>query len=120
MEPHPKRILVLDDEPMVAKALGRVLRKHDITISEEVDHALDLLGERTFDLVFCDLMMPNKSGMDFFAEVEKRFPDTTHRIIFMTGGAYTDSAQSFMAKIDNPIISKPFDVYQIRELVKQS
>ena len=68
METTPMQILVLDDEPMVAKTLGRVLKSHQITITEHVEHALEILSERPFDLIFCDLMMPGKSGVDFFNE----------------------------------------------------
>jgi len=63
--------------------------------------------------------MPDKTGMDFYASVSHEFPDLVHSIIFMTGGVFTPGTQSFIDSVTNSVIQKPFDIYEIRLLVKQ-
>ena len=114
----PLRILVLDDDPMVGKSLGRILKMHHVVVTSHVDHALEILGETDFHLIFCDLMMPNRNGMDFFDEVQTRHPTCTDNIVFMTGGAFTTKAESFMRGIRNPCLAKPFEIEHVREFVR--
>ena len=120
METEPKQILILDDEPMIAKVLGRALKPHRVVISERVDNALELFDEQAFDLIFCDLMMPEKTGIDFYQGVVSKNPSRADRIIFMTGGVFTPRAKQFVSEVQNRIITKPFDIEEIRSLVKQT
>lgn len=115
----PTRILIVDDEPMVAKSLSRVLKAHELRIADNVDDALAALREETVDIVFCDMMMPLKTGMDFYTAVADEFPDLCPAIIFMTGGVFTSETRAFIDSITNSVIQKPFDIYEIRLLVKQ-
>ena len=115
------RVLVIDDEPSVARALQRALRGHDVTIALSGREALSLLsGEDAFDLVFCDLMMAEVSGMELFAQVEGQYPQLAERFIFMTGGAFTDRAREFIANIHQPLLEKPFDIQQVQALVSKA
>ena len=117
--PTPLKILIVDDEPMVAKSLGRVLKTHMLRIVDSVDAALVALRDDAADIIFCDMMMPGKTGMDFYASVSHEFPDLVQSIIFMTGGVFTPGTQSFIDSVTNSVIQKPFDIYEIRLLVKQ-
>jgi DNA-binding response OmpR family regulator len=76
-----------------------------------------LAGER-FDAIVCDLMMPEMSGMDFFAELEAFAPEQTAQIILLTGGAFTPRASEFLDHISNPRLFKPFSGNELRELVR--
>ncbi len=66
-----KRILIIDDEPMVANSISRILRKnHRVTSTTSGSEAMQLLsGDPTFDLILCDMMMPSISGMDFVKQI---------------------------------------------------
>lgn len=119
MAVEPQRILVIDDEHMVAKTLGRVLKGHEVTLTETVDHALTLVNERVFDIIFCDMMMPGLGGMDLYLAMARLHPEILNRLVLMTGGAYTSKAQAFMNSVPNHVVYKPFDIMEIRELVKQ-
>jgi nitrogen-specific signal transduction histidine kinase len=112
----PKRILVVDDEPLVARALERTLRGNDVTIALSGKDALAALAGEAFDLVFCDLMMPGVSGMDLYQELR---PDQQERFVFVTGGAFTARAQSFLASIPNRTIDKPLDIKLVRKIVAE-
>jgi CheY-like chemotaxis protein len=120
--PHTSRravVLVVDDEPAVGIAMGRVLRHHEVTVASTAKKALELLdaGKR-FDVIFCDLMMPEMSGMDFYDELTLRFPGVARRVIFVSGGAFTARA-SVSRPGDQRRIDKPFDPHTVRTLVQR-
>jgi len=90
------RLLVIDDEPMILGALRRSLSaEYNVTCVGDGRKALDRLraGER-YALILCDLMMPEMTGMDLFAELEKVAPDQASRMVFVSGGAFTPRAPS--------------------------
>jgi CheY-like chemotaxis protein len=70
------------------------------------------------DVLFCDLMMPEMTGMDLHAEIVRVAPDQAERMVFLTGGAVTTRARDFVAAVPNPVIDKPFDVKRLREIVR--
>jgi signal transduction histidine kinase len=114
------RILVVDDEPNVLKALERALKGHNVTTAQSGQAALDVLeAGPSFDLVFCDLMMADVSGMDIYGQVRRRRPGMEESFIFMTGGVFTQQATDFLASIPNPVVHKPFDLRALRKLVGQ-
>jgi two-component system, NtrC family, sensor kinase len=116
---HP-RILVVDDEPMITSILSRLIGKdHVVFVSHSSVEAKDRLsgGER-FDAILCDLMMPELSGVDLHAEITQFAPDQAAKMIFMTGGAFTDVTRAFLDRVPNPRVEKPFDVGLVREAIR--
>lgn len=113
------KVLVVDDEPAVARSIERVLRsQHDVVVAAEGRDALARIarGER-FDVIFCDMMMPNMSGIDVHQALATAEPDQAKRLIFMTGGAFTPATQLFLDTVANVTITKPFAAAAIRKLV---
>lgn len=113
-------VLIVDDDETVMGALRRVLAAHhELTCVDSAQRALTLLsrGER-FDVVLCDLLMPQVSGMELYAEVARLAPKQAERFVFTTGGAYTPSAQDFLDSVQNPRIEKPFDIDTLVTLVR--
>jgi two-component system cell cycle sensor histidine kinase/response regulator CckA len=114
------RILIVDDEPSVVRALQRALREHDLSVAFSGVEALKVLDSgQGFDIVFCDLMMAQLSGMEVFATVKQRYPQLLERFVFMTGGAFTQQAKDFLAGVTNPVVEKPFDIRALRSLVSR-
>lgn len=113
------RILVVDDEQMIGRTLRRSLAKdHEVHFVDSGAGAMAILEKDSrFDLVLCDLMMPDTSGMDLFAWVERERPELAPRFIFMTGGSFTERSRAFLLKIPNPQVEKPFDTESLRQLV---
>jgi len=113
------RILMVDDEPLVARALGRLLAaEHDVTPVSGARAALDLLGQgERFDAILCDLMMPEMTGMELYAELERAFPHMARRTIFLTGGAFTRAARDFLARLPTGHLEKPPSAAELRRLV---
>lgn len=89
------RVLIIDDEPDVGRAMRRGLSQlHDVTLAQTGAQGLRLLAEHAFDLVLCDLMMPEMSGMEVMRRIRADFPDHADRVVFMTGGAFSEAGSS--------------------------
>jgi CheY-like chemotaxis protein len=73
----------------------------------------------TFDLILCDLMMPEMTGMDLHRELSRVAPDQATRMIFMTGGAFTPAARLFLSDPSREHIEKPFDHVDLRAIVRR-
>jgi signal transduction histidine kinase/BarA-like signal transduction histidine kinase len=119
---EPRRVLIIDDERLVADAIARSLADdNQVEVVTDARQALARLdaGER-YDVVLCDLMMPAMTGMDLYAEVVRRMPKLASRLIFMTGGAFTQRARAFMESVKNPCLEKPLDMGRLRSLVARA
>jgi nitrogen-specific signal transduction histidine kinase/CheY-like chemotaxis protein len=115
------RVLVVDDERIVATAVARMLsRDHDVETEEESTRALERIhgGER-FDVILCDVMMPNLSGVDFYLEIERIAPEELDKIVFLTGGAFVAQAREFLDNVPNLQLEKPFTPETLREMVSR-
>ncbi|HLL24161.1 MAG TPA: ATP-binding protein, partial [Kofleriaceae bacterium] len=115
------RILVVDDEEPLAQALRRFLStEHEVTAVYSAGAALDLVrkGER-YDVVFCDLMMPQVTGMEMHAELVRLAPEQAKSVVFLTGGAFTSAAREFLDQVTNRRLEKPFDLKELRRLVNE-
>ncbi len=113
------RILVVDDDTLVAKALSRLLAEHHEVIAlTSAGDALARLerGER-FDLIFCDLMMPVTTGVEFHDRLRSLAPDQAERTIFITGGAFTEASRKFLETTANDRLEKPFDQHKLKAIV---
>jgi PAS domain S-box-containing protein len=113
------RILAIDDEAIIARSIRRICAgEHEVVALTRAADAVALIerGER-FDVILCDLMMPQMTGMDLHASVAAIDAHQAQRIIFMTVGAFTPRAQSFLEGVENLRIEKPFDPQQLRAVV---
>ncbi len=114
------RVVVVDDEPLVGRSIRRALRHHDVQVFASGKEAIDVLcSEDPCDVVFCDLMMPEMSGMELFRRVAERRPEIASRFVFMTGGAFTQEAREFLKQTHLVCLDKPFELHQIRDLVRE-
>jgi two-component system cell cycle sensor histidine kinase/response regulator CckA len=112
------QILVVDDEPLVLRSIQRSLKGHAVQTATSGRQALQILEScHELDLVLCDVMMPDLSGIDLYAEIGARHPHLLGRVVFMTGGTFTERAHAFRGSISNIFLEKPLDVGRLRELV---
>ncbi len=113
-------VLVLDDEEAVGKALRRVLSaRHQITTFDRARDALaHITSGRRYDAILCDLMMPEMSGAQFHHELERLDPEQAQRVIFMTGGAFTEETRTFLNKVHNPCMDKPLDIPRLLAMLE--
>jgi signal transduction histidine kinase len=114
------RILVVDDEPIVCFSLERLLSTEgEVVALTSARQALALIrsGER-FDIILCDLMMPEMDAPVLYEEIRRIAPAQAERMVFVTGGAFTVRAREFLESVPNPRLVKPFDVEALVELVR--
>jgi len=117
--PRRGKILLVDDEASLGAVAQRMLcSAHDVVFLTSGREALEriLEGER-FDVVLCDLMMPDLTGMDLHAALAAQAPDQAEKMVFMTGGAFTSRARQFLDSLQTPYIEKPFDARQLLRFV---
>ncbi|HEX4337150.1 MAG TPA: ATP-binding protein [Polyangiaceae bacterium] len=101
------RILIVDDDALVARSLARMLRGHELVLSGDGESALWECLSRDFDLILCDLMMPRLDGSGFYKALCEHRPTLAARVIFMTGGAFTSDTRAFLDSVANPCLEKP-------------
>jgi len=124
VEQDPKlhgHVLIVDDEIAFANSLRRLLsNEHVVSIVPNVREALGRVkaGER-YDVILCDLMMPEMTGADLHAALTKAAPDQAMRIIFITGGAFSPSSQRFLENVPNLCFEKPCDIQKLRSSIRQ-
>ena len=76
-----------------------------------------LESDNAFEVILCDLMMPEMTGMQLHEWLVTRHPELSARVVFITGGIFTPKAAEYLAAVDNLQVQKPFDVSELRELV---
>jgi CheY-like chemotaxis protein len=121
--PARRRVLVIDSEPLVRESIAEVLATDvDVTTAGDAREGLRriLSEDRAFDLVLCDLMMPEMTGMELYLEVVRAAPAIASRIIFMTGGVFTPRAKAFLENLGNPCLEKPLRMDKLRSLLSRA
>lgn len=103
------------DSAVVRRTLSS---QHDVVTVTSAKEALEILraGER-FDVILCDVMMPQMTGVELHQQLEREAPDVLDRMIFLTGGAFTEAAREFLERVPNFRLEKPFDQHRLRTLV---
>jgi two-component system cell cycle response regulator CpdR len=110
------RLLIVDDEPLIARGIRRGLRGYEVVIEERAMSALVRLECREpFTWILSDIMMPHMDGVAFYEQVAAVAPAYARRVLFMTGGATDPDADRFLARMIGRVLQKPFS---ITELVK--
>lgn len=117
---RPARILVVDDEPGMLRAVERVLSNdHQVIGTRHSRDALSLAGEFRPDLAIVDIRMPDLDGFELMAQLKARLPGVD--VILMTGSV-DDLDEKLVRAIRSPafyFIQKPFDREVLRTLVER-
>ncbi|MFY0564635.1 two-component regulator propeller domain-containing protein [Archangium lansingense] len=110
------RLLVIDDEPLLLAALSRTLApEHEVAAFRGARPALERLraGER-YSLILCDVMMPEMTGLELYETLVRELPGQAERVVFLTGGAFSEEARAFLATTQRPCLDKPFEPEALR------
>jgi len=114
------RVLVVDDDAAVGAAIQRSFRgRHETKVVTSAAAALALIERgQEFDVILCDVTMPNMNGPQFLAALEKTRPDLASRLALMTGGLSNHpSQQGLRDGMRNPLVDKPFELSTLLALV---
>ena len=121
MAPYPPAtILVIDDEPSVVRALAGLLRRDGYRVSTASNgrHALAQLQVQPYDVIVCDLRMPELDGPAFYAILTRQYPALRQRVIFLTGDTGGEASRTFLTQCGRPWLRKPSAITTIRRTIQ--
>ncbi|MGH9805536.1 MAG: hybrid sensor histidine kinase/response regulator [Candidatus Acidiferrales bacterium] len=118
-QPQGQRILVVDDEPVVAHLIADTLRQqgHAVQVHTDSRRALALACREPFQLIICDIRMPELDGPGFHRLLTQRQPDLARRVLFTTGDTLARETLEFLENARLPYLPKPFHVEELRSMV---
>ena len=113
------KILIIDDERHVGRSLRRILSSHEVELATSGTDGFEKLKSGSYDVVLCDLMMPDITGREIYQRLRDLRPGSESRIVFITGGAFTQDAREFLDSLENPILNKPFEVHALHAVIRE-
>jgi nitrogen-specific signal transduction histidine kinase/CheY-like chemotaxis protein len=109
--PLPKRarVLLIDDDPALRRALKRMLSAHhEVVEGDGGEGGIDALASgQNFDAVLCDLMMPDTDGVAVYDYLAAHRPEMLPKLAFLSGGAFTPRARAFLDQVAHQVVEKP-------------
>jgi PAS domain S-box-containing protein len=117
--PERRRLLIVDDDELVARSLARALRRdHEVVVSSSGAEAMTrLASDDNFNLVLSDIMMSDMGGIELFDRIERDYPDLSGHVMLMTGGLLTDEAKAFQRMHPDRVLTKPIEGGALESLV---
>ncbi len=113
-------VLLLDDEFRMGRVFQRILKERaNVKMATTVRDAWRLVEEQSFDVIFCDVHLPKVSGIDFFRDLVEQKPEQAKRVIFITGGLYSEESQELVREVENPVVYKPFEIKAIEDALDE-
>lgn len=115
------RVLVVDDEALVVDSLQRLLSaEFEIVSTTRAEEALEwITGGESYDVILCDVMMPDLNGVELRRRVEEFAPEQAARMVFVTGGLLLPHVRSMLDDVPNTVLEKPIDIEGLRELIRR-
>ena len=112
------RILVVEDHGDTLQALSRLLTHfgHEISVAEGAQNAQEIIDSKEFDVVLCDIALPDGNGYDLIAEAKRKRPV---KAVAITGfGTVEDIRRGKEAGFDFHLV-KPVDFHELRTVLGQ-
>jgi len=116
------RVLIVDDEERLATTLKLALtHAHDVDVATRGRRAIELISDDSndYDVILCDLMLPDVSGIDVYLAATTRRADLAPRFVFLTGGAFQERTRDFLQSVPNARLEKPFDLDTLERLIAE-
>ncbi len=115
-----KRVLLVDDDRTILRTLTRALAPyHDVTPANGGHEALLKAAQQQFDVIVCDLVMPEMDGVQLIEELCSRYPEYTSRVCVLSGGATTIRTATFVEESGIPQLTKPASVRDLRSMIEE-
>ncbi len=114
---HGPRILVVEDEAALRDLITQILEHLGYGVDTAPDGfaAIPLIGQHDYDVVLCDLRMPQMDGPTLYREIQRIYPEVASRIVFMSAHTNLEEYVPFISEVRAPILGKPFDMKEFRE-----
>jgi CheY-like chemotaxis protein len=116
-----KKCLLIDDDTPMIDLLSKFFVIEGCEVEKALDgkSALEKIGATPFDFIICDVRMQGMDGITFYQKLKERKSSYLKKIIFITGDATSDEIQEFLNSIENPLLKKPFGLYDIKEVIQR-
>jgi DNA-binding response OmpR family regulator len=115
-----KRVLVVEDEPLIAKVCVRTLTAEgfvvDIAVNGKIAH--QWLNNNMYDLCLVDIRTPEMNGMELYRQLKEDHSEMTNRVLFTTGDMINDDIKGFLKEAGRPFLPKPFTPQELRSVVE--
>ena len=121
-ESDVKRILVVEDEPVICALCQRVLTGEgfEVDIAANGKMAEAMIEEQKYQIFLFDIRMPVMTGKDLYQWLEEQHPLLIGRVIFTTGSVISEDTQLFMKQTGRPYLPKPFTAAELLAIVNES
>jgi CheY-like chemotaxis protein len=114
-------IAIIDDDALMCEVLASLLSDdYEVVSFTSPRIALAAALEGTFDLILCDVMMPELNGIELYERLVRERPELANRFIFITGGAFTERARLFLRATDRPTVQKPFSRQALMKVIQST
>ena len=119
--PSPPTILIVEDEPSIARALTQLLRRdgYQAEVAPNGQEALSACQRQAYTQILCDLWMPVLDGQGFYEALQRCQPQLCARVVFLTGDTLTPAVHAFLARTRVPMLAKPFTAARLRALLTE-
>ncbi|MFY9812937.1 MAG: response regulator [Dehalococcoidales bacterium] len=117
-----KRILAIDDEPVISRVSLRVLKSDgfEVDIAGNGLVAKEMTGKTDYDLYLCDIRMPEMNGMEFYEYLRQVHPGCETRVIFVSGDTMNNEVRTFLSGKRNLFLVKPFTPEELRTVIQKA
>ena len=117
-----KKVLVLEDEPVISKILTRALSSEGMEVDATENGLLAearIASGKKYDLFLFDIRTPVINGMQVYQYIEERYPQAVSKVMFMTGDNLNTATRNFLERVKRPVLEKPFTPSELMELINQ-
>ena len=114
-----RKVLVVDDEPTVTSLIQVALEREGIEVVAFTDsrQAIERALREPFDLILCDIRMPGLDAPAFYRALCRQRPAMIRRLLLSTGDTLASQTRSFLEQTQLPVLTKPFQVEELRAAV---
>jgi two-component system response regulator AtoC len=115
-----RRVLIVDDEPLIRQSLARAIRSDRLEVKEcgLGTDAIEEIISSHYDLCFVDVNLPDISGIDVMKKIKEVSPST--KVVMITACLLDNEAEHEIERFSYSFIPKPFDIFQIRRVIKHA
>ena len=120
-QPTPCTILIVDDEPSLLNVLAELLhrRGYTVTTASNGARAWEQLNAQCYDVILCDLLMPDIDGQVFYTLLQQHYPSLCSRVIFLTSDTIGETSTAFLQQCGQPWLYKPCGAAEVVYAIEQ-
>ncbi len=110
-----KRVLIVDDEPVIRQLCQRVLTKQGFEVDTAANGraAQPMISKQKYDIFLFDMKMPLMDGRELYQWLEEVYPQIINRVAFTTGSAIGQDTESFLQNSGRQVMLKPFTTEEL-------